>query len=468
MQTLFKGSKLSTKNFISGGKKLGSSIVGAAKNNIVGFNKVAESIVPQKKEEKENNFIGNYTNFFGSKKTEKILRKNLKLVRDSLVNTFEIARHLKAAIVSITKDLKGGVGKGGGGLLGGLGGLFGMLGGIAGIIGGLTGLLTNPIILGILGAGTILGAVSFILSDNETAVMLKGWIKDVLAATILPGANDNPNTNNLAMDNLIEDVGESRALAVLQGRMEELKEQRGWMKGNYFSEENKEIRDLEKKIDFLKVKGVVSADMSGGQYESDLANFSSETQTKKELKKEFHEKKTASIRAVRLRREEEMPKRLKDSMNKSMSEAIHGVPDFHPEVKAYLKETRRQVLEAEEEIRQQYLPAIKGEKTSVKSSKTTTKVTPENTLQNNVKGVKSEVNGMNFDNFYNDGSLDETNFNFEPITFDLSQAQDSSGGNISNTSGGSSPSGNAVTFFPSSNSDPSYHKLNAIMTFNIV
>ena len=81
MQTLFKGSKLSTKNFISGGKKLGSSIVGAARNNIVGFNKVAQSIIPQKKEEKENNFIGNYTNFFGSKKTEKILRKNLKLLK---------------------------------------------------------------------------------------------------------------------------------------------------------------------------------------------------------------------------------------------------------------------------------------------------------------------------------------------------------------------------------------------------
>ena len=80
----------------------------------------------------------NYTNFFGSKKTEKILRKNLKLVRDSLVNTFEIARHLKAAIVDIAKGLKGKGGKGGG-LLGGLGGMFGMIGGITGIIGGLGG-----------------------------------------------------------------------------------------------------------------------------------------------------------------------------------------------------------------------------------------------------------------------------------------------------------------------------------------
>ena len=136
MQTLFKpnlfsnsSSKVGAKNFVSGGKKLGSSIVGAAKNNIIGFNRTAQAMVPQKKEENENSFIKNYTNFFGSKKTEKILRKNLKLVRDSLVNTFEIARHLKAAIISITGDLKGKDGKGGG-LLGGLiksflGGLFG-------------------------------------------------------------------------------------------------------------------------------------------------------------------------------------------------------------------------------------------------------------------------------------------------------------------------------------------------------
>ena len=126
MQTLFKSnlfsnssSKVGAKKFLSGGKKLGSSIVGAARNNIIGFNRTAQAMVPEKKEENQNSFIKNYTNFFGSKKTEKILRKNLKLVRDSLVNTFEIARHLKAVIVDITKSLKGKDGKGGG-LLGGL------------------------------------------------------------------------------------------------------------------------------------------------------------------------------------------------------------------------------------------------------------------------------------------------------------------------------------------------------------
>ena len=83
----------------------------------------------------------------------------------------------------------------------------------------------------------------------------------------------------------------------------------------------------------------------------------------------------------------------------------------------------------------------------------------------NVEGVKSDINSLDFDELFN--LSDNNSFNFQPFTFDLSQGQDSSGG-ITNTSGGSSPSGNAVTFFPSSNSDPTYHKLNALMTFNII
>ena len=83
-----------------------------------------------------------------------------------------------------------------------------------------------------------------------------------------------------------------------------------------------------------------------------------------------------------------------------------------------------------------------------------------------MEGVKSDINSLDFDELFNNLS-DVNSFNFQPFTFDLSQKQDSSGG-ITNTSGGSSPSGNAVTFFSSSNSDPTYHKLNALMTFNII
>ena len=58
MQTLFKsnlfsgGNKTLTgaKNFVSGGKKLGASIVGTAKNNIVNFSTTAKTLIPQKKD----------------------------------------------------------------------------------------------------------------------------------------------------------------------------------------------------------------------------------------------------------------------------------------------------------------------------------------------------------------------------------------------------------------------------------
>ena len=84
-----------------------------------------------------------------------------------------------------------------------------------------------------------------------------------------------------------------------------------------------------------------------------------------------------------------------------------------------------------------------------------------------MNGEKNQLNNLQIDNNLLTDSSEESTFKFEPVTFNMAQAQDSSGG-ISNTSSGNSPSGNSVTFFSSSNSDPSYHKLNALLTFNIV
>ena len=95
----------------------------------------------------------------------------------------------------------------------------------------------------------------------------------------------------------------------------------------------------------------------------------------------------------------------------------------------------------------------------------------DNLFQNqNVEGVKSNINSIDsISNLYSDAFSGEPTFNLEPFTFNLSQGQDSSGsGGITNTSGGTTSSGNAVTFYSSSNSDPTYHKLNALMTFNII
>lgn len=155
--------------FISGGDKLGSSIVSGARNNISKFNR---SILPPQKTYTENliqniststigappifaqdsqekgktksgdynlDFISNFVKFFGSKKTEKRLKKSLKLLRNTLVDTFEIAKLLRVAIKQIAKQLKGlSMQGGGGGLLGGL--LSGLVGGVGSLGLGALGL----------------------------------------------------------------------------------------------------------------------------------------------------------------------------------------------------------------------------------------------------------------------------------------------------------------------------------------
>ena len=56
-----------------------------------------------------------------------------------------------------------------------------------------------------------------------------------------------------------------------------------------------------------------------------------------------------------------------------------------------------------------------------------------------------------------------------PMTMGDATNRSSSGGDVTSTSnGGGTSGGDAVTFYSSSNPDSSYHKLNALMTFNIV
>ena len=473
MQTLFKGSKLSTKNFISGGKKLGSSIVGAAKNNIVGFNKVAKSIIPQRKEEKENNFIKNYTNFFGSKKTEKILRKNLKLVRDSLVNTFEIARHLKAAIISITGDLKGKGGKGGG-LFGGLGGLFGFLGGAVGLISGLFGLLTNPWVLGFLGilAG---GGILALLANEKLRKGIAEFMEPIILFLIRSELNPFRVNKGKIDDPLqltaetINEIGESRTLAVLKDRLNELQEN----KPNFFTQHgdwitnNRKIKGLEQEIAVLENKGVESGPTSGDQFESDKSKFAERDRIRKLL----NDMMIRETSRLNVGERNKVKKQIANDRGIKYSEVPNKDVDaiIFPQMEA-VKEKYSQVLQYWEKNGK--LPEgintddkkFKILESDINLNSSKTNVTPQKTNEN-VDGVKSDINSLDFNELFN--LSDNNSFNFQPFTFDLSQGQDSSGG-ITNTSGGSSPSGNAVTFFPSSNSDPTYHKLNALMTFNII
>ena len=83
-----------------------------------------------------------------------------------------------------------------------------------------------------------------------------------------------------------------------------------------------------------------------------------------------------------------------------------------------------------------------------------------------VSAVKSDLNTLSFAD-----SLKLTEkgnvFTFEPITF-ANASESTSGGDVSSTSSSGTTGGDAITFYSSSNSDPTYHKLNALMTFNIV
>ena len=131
-------------------KITGSAAAGlfsAAKSSIRRMEKTTDAISKAPDVTKEQKFGINYVQFFGSKKNSKILKKSLKSIRDSLVATFEIAKLLRSEVSKNVKLIGEKTKKNKG--------FFGLgLGGILGII----NLLTNPIVLGVLGIGAgILG-----------------------------------------------------------------------------------------------------------------------------------------------------------------------------------------------------------------------------------------------------------------------------------------------------------------------
>ena len=484
MQTLFKGSKLSTKNFISGGKKLGSSIVGAAKNNIVGFNKVAKSIIPQKKEEKENNFIKNYTNFFGSKKTEKILRKNLKLVRDSLVNTFEIARHLKAAIISITGDLKGKGGKGGGGgLLGGILKSF-----LSGLFGGAL-LAALPILLKIAAVGITAFAI-WVLSKKKVRDAIADFMTPIIQAiakaiyknTTFRGwwGDGDFGSWGRRVNESVEDIGEARTLAVLKEEQKRLaalhEENKGFLGG---SEYKKDLNAVTKQIKRLESKGFVASTDSATTMQ-DLKAFQERGDTRDSLQSSMDMELEAVRTATFNEMIKQLPEELRDKTGFKLNDQGIVVPDLSANFRRFGIDWKARNLKDEKARAQQSrilnwvqdFTTEAGKRQNVIRNKYDNKVSGNDlgsllgNEKQNVEGVKSDINSLDFDELFNNLS-DVNSFNLQPFTFDLSQKQDSSGG-ITNTSGGTTSSGNAVTFFSSSNSDPTYHKLNALMTFNII
>ena len=120
----------------------------AAKNSVGRVQESTQQIT--KGLNKDQKFPMNYVEFFGSKKTVKILRKNLKSVRDSLTSTFGFVSTLTKTVGGLFKKL-------------GPGGLFGSLVGTIGasIFGGIFGKLLLVTL-----AGLALGGIGFFLVRN--------------------------------------------------------------------------------------------------------------------------------------------------------------------------------------------------------------------------------------------------------------------------------------------------------------
>ncbi len=134
-----RGQLKNAKEFIKGVSPAASAI-SAAKHGIGGL---IENITPKNDSdeslgERKENVLSNFFGGFGSKAAEKRIKKGVQLLRDSVVEVYDIAKHLLVAIKKIAEKLKGISLPGGGG--------FGMGGIIKSLIGaGLVGILLQQL-----------------------------------------------------------------------------------------------------------------------------------------------------------------------------------------------------------------------------------------------------------------------------------------------------------------------------------
>ena len=84
--------------------RVGSGLITAAKNSVTKIKESTQKI--SKVSDKDQKFVMNYVQFFGSKKTAKILKKSLESIKQSIVATLEIASTLKKFIGKASKMMK--------------------------------------------------------------------------------------------------------------------------------------------------------------------------------------------------------------------------------------------------------------------------------------------------------------------------------------------------------------------------
>ena len=250
----------------------GGGLISAARNNIRSIQTKTQNISEPRSNSKSQKFGSAYTNFFGSKKTVKILQKNLTAIKKSLASTFEIAIALRKSIAQMAKGFGGGGKKGGlfGGLLGGLGGLLGIAGGLFGLISGAAALLTNPWILGIAAGGML-----WLTTNPKFRKLLQPIVLEIVR-NLLPRINkgkiDDPQ--QLTSDT-IKEIGPERTLAVLKTKLNELEIE--LENTNYFTEHGKHIQltnriaGIKQEVKSLENRGVVASATSGEQFDSDMA-----------------------------------------------------------------------------------------------------------------------------------------------------------------------------------------------------
>ncbi len=152
----------------------------AAKNSVSRTKQLTSNISKANETVKKNEkFAMNFIEFFGSKKTAKILKKSLESIKKSLVATLEIAKLLRTSLNDL---VKAGKKSGRGGLFGGIGGLIG--GAIAAFFGKAALITLGVLAVGGLGALLVANREAVFNFLNTNRKRLEGIVKPIIDAQL--------------------------------------------------------------------------------------------------------------------------------------------------------------------------------------------------------------------------------------------------------------------------------------------
>ena len=152
----------------------------AAKNSISRTKELTGNISKTNETVKKNEkFAMNFIEFFGSKKTAKILKKSLETIKKSLVATLEIAKLLRTSLNDL---VKAGKKSGRGGLFGGIGGLIG--GAIAAFFGKAALITLGILAVGGLGALLVANREAVFNFLNTNRKRFVGIVKPIVDAQL--------------------------------------------------------------------------------------------------------------------------------------------------------------------------------------------------------------------------------------------------------------------------------------------